>query len=548
MLKHGFPWIALLMAFVTFTPALFAVEVQNQEIPILEGERWWAGVISQSHLMPFTAASQFEFDFMDDTAGNQAQPLLISDNGRYVWSENSFRFRFNKGVLQLWAQPGQLHLGSGQTSLREAFNQLSRIYFPPSGQIPHPALFTAPQFNTWIELTYYQNQKDILKYARTVIEKGFPPGVLMIDEGWFKSYGDWDFDRTHFESPKAMIEELHKLGFKVMLWVCPYITPAGTFFTELWLNQTEKKQTIWIRNGKNPDVPAIMQWWDGFSAVVDLTSPDGTRWFKEKLDWLMTTYGVDGFKFDGGDAEYYSPKAMLTPTLSFQPGVTANGHAEAFARLGLHYPLNEFRSCWKMGGQPLAQRLRDKEHTWTDLDKLIPGILNQGLMGYPFTCPDLIGGGEFLSFRNLDKVDQELIVRAAECHALMPMMQFSVAPWRVLSLENQKICLRMARLHTEMGQEILALAKDSARTGEPIARTMEYEFPGQGYGGITDQFLLGSSLLVAPVLQQNATQRSIQFPPGTWKGDDGTMVKGPCRVEVRAPLARLPWYRKLEKN
>jgi alpha-glucosidase len=394
-------------------------------------------------------------------------------------------------------------------------------------------------------MTYNQNQKDILQYARSIVSQGFAPGVLMIDEGWFRTYGDWEFDCARFEDPKALIDELHRVGFKVMLWVCPYITPAGTFFTNLRHEQTEQKRTVWIRNAQNPDDPAIMEWWDGFSAVADLTSPDGIRWFKGHLDRLIERYGVDGFKFDGGDAEYASSKTMLVPVRSYQRETTANQHSEAFARFGLEYPLNEFRACWKMGGQAIAQRLRDKEHNWTDLNKLIPGLITQGLMGYPFSCPDLIGGGEYLSFRHLDKVDQELIVRAAQCHALAPMMQFSVAPWRVLSPENLEICVKMARLHTEMGEEILALAKESAQSGEPIVRSLEFEYPGKGYGGVTDQFLLGPSILVAPVLQKGAVQRTIQFPPGTWKGEDGSVVKGPSRIEVPAPLARLPWYRKV---
>jgi len=49
-------------------------------------------------------------------------------------------------------------------------------------------------------------------------------------------------------------------------------------------------------------------------------------------------------------------KTMLSKPRSFKPGVTPNDHCEAFARLGLEYPMNEFRACWKMGGQPLAQR------------------------------------------------------------------------------------------------------------------------------------------------------------------------------------------------
>ncbi len=165
-------------------------------------------------------------------------------------------------------------------------------------------------------------------------------------------------------------------------------------------------------------------------------------------------------------------------------------------------------------------------------------------MGYPFTCPDLIGGGDYLSFLDLTNVDQELIVRAAHCHALMPMMQFSVAPWRVLNRENLAICRRMAELHTRLGGEILALARESAKTGEPIVRALEYEYPGLGYAGITDEFLLGPRILVAPVQEKGAVRRTIQFPPGTWKGDEGSTVTGPCRIEVPASLSRLPWYRK----
>ncbi len=77
-----------------------------------------------------------------------------------------------------------------------------------------------------------------------------------------------------------------------------------------------------------------------------------------------------------------------------------------------------------------------------------------------------------------------------------------------------------------------------------MVRALEYEYPGLGYAGITDQFLLGPDILVAPVVHKGATRRSIQFPPGTWKGDDGSLVTGPCQKEVDAPLARLPWYRR----
>jgi alpha-glucosidase (family GH31 glycosyl hydrolase) len=168
-------------------------------------------------------------------------------------------------------------------------------------------------------------------------------------------------------------------------------------------------------------------------------------------------------------------------------------------------------------------------------------------MGYAYICPDMIGGGEYSYFYdNPDKpLDQELIVRSAQCSAFMPMMQFSVAPWRVLSQENMALCRDMAFLHKRMGAEILALARASARSGEPMVRALEYGYPHQGYAGIKDQFLLGESILVAPVLEKGARSREVVFPEGIWQGDDDSRVTGPCKKEIVAPLNRLPWYRLL---
>jgi alpha-glucosidase len=365
----------------------------------------------------------------------------------------------------------------------------------------------------------------------------------MIDEGWFEEYGRWDFHPGRFPDPKGMMDELHGLGFEVMLWVCPYIRPDGQYFKELFLDEDE---VVWLRSARDPRFPAIMHWWNGFSAVTDLTNPYGRSWFKAQLDHLVEKYGVDGFKLDGGDAAHYSDGRMLTGAVAFEAAATPNRHTEAFAEIGLDYPLNEYRACWKMGDQPLAQRLRDKNHSWEDLHMLVPGIVNQGLMGYPFNCPDMIGGGEYLSFMDLGSVDQELIVRAAQTHALMPMMQFSVAPWRVLSPENLAICRRAAALHTEMGGEILEMAREAAETGEPIVRSLEYQYPHEGYVDIDDQFLLGPDILVAPVLEKGGQSREIVFPPGQWKGEDDSVVEGPTTLEVDAPLERLPWYRRID--
>ena len=127
----------------------------------------------------------------------------------------------------------------------------------------------------------------------------------------------------------------------------------------------------------------------------------------------------------------------------------------------------------------------------------------------------------------------------------MPMMQFSVAPWRVLNRGNLHICREAALLHQKFSNEILELAKKSAKSGEPIVRSMEYMYPHQGYEKINDQFMLGDNILVAPVVVKNQVTRMVEFPEGQWRGDDASVVTGPIRKEIKTPLNRLPWFKKV---
>ncbi len=522
---------------------LFAQSNQKVELNIEKGEYWWAGLSSLGHQTPYNDSSVVSCDLWGDNKGNQAQPLLLSNKGRYVWSESPIKYEFNKGKLTVTVREGEIVSGTAGNNLRSAYEFAVKNFFPPNGKIPDELLFTHPQYNTWIELMYDQNEEDILKYAQAIIDNGYPPGVLMIDDNWQENYGIWKFSPRRFNDPKGMMKKLHDMGFQVMLWVCPFISPDSEVFRYLaqegmLILDPQKTQDILWANTKNK--AAIIRWWNGASACLDLSNPKTQEWFKEELDYLVNEFGVDGFKFDAGDADFY-----INDVVSFKSG-SPNDHTTYFAELGLHYPLNEYRASWKMAGLPLAQRLRDKGHRWGDIKKLIPDLMSQSIMGYTYTCPDMIGGGEYRSFLNASSIDEELVVRSAQVHALMPMMQFSVAPWRVLSKENEAICLNMAKLHEKMGPMILDLAKEASQTGEPIVKPMALAYPESGYETIKDQFMLGNTILVAPVVEKGARSRSVVLPKGKWIADDGKTVKGGKTIQIDVPLERLPYFRKAQ--
>ncbi len=129
----------------------------------------------------------------------------------------------------------------------------------------------------------------------------------------------------------------------------------------------------------------------------------------------------------------------------------------------------------------------------------------------------------------------------------MPMMQFSMAPWRVLTPEECDICREMALLHVSFSDYIMEQVRHAAKTGEPIVRTMEYEFPGQGFDRRLPQFMLGPDYLVAPVVREDDSV-TVELPKGRWKDDQGKVFRGPKVLRLNnVPLERLPYYKKLSK-
>lgn len=505
------------------------------EIKLEPDERVWTGMIVDGHLMPFD--STYKIDFTDNGL-NQLQPLVLTNKGRYIWSEEPFNFEYTDNKILINDPNKSVVTAIEGSTLREARKYVSDTYFPPSGLMPDSLLFSAPQYNTWIELNRHQNQKEILEYARAIIDNGLPPGVFMIDDTWQEDYGVWDFHPGRFESPKEMIDTLHQLGFKVMLWICPFVSPDQTL---LYKSLHKQRALLLDKKSENDtwesaDKPAIIEWWDGYSAELDFSNPAAVDWFNAQLERLTNTYNIDGFKFDAGDFSFYPENTLSMGNLS------PNEHCFSYAQFGLSYPLNEYRACWKMAGQPLGQRLLDKSQNWEDLQKLIPHMNLEALIGYTFSCPDMIGGGLLTTFSEDGNVNQEILVRSAQCHALMPMMQFSVAPWRVLDDEHMGAVRKAVQIREKFKELILAYATESAKTGEPIMANLEYYFPNKGYAEVNDQFMLGPELLVAPMVSPGI-ERKVILPAGNWIADDGKRYKGNTEINIEVPLDRLAYFK-----
>ncbi len=383
----------------------------------------------------------------------------------------------------------------------EAHKKLVEHFGHPT-ETPPEDLFAKPTWTTWARYKSAINQDVVLRYANDIIKNDYPFNVLEIDDRWQVYYGDLGFDPQRFPNPKAMIDELHAKGFKVTAWVIPFLDPQSQAFAD----GAKNGWLVRMADGS----PYLIEWWQGRGGLLDVTNPSALDWFFARLTSLQLESGLDGFKFDAGEACFLPADAVTHQKIN--PNEYTQIYVDAVAK---HHRLTEVRSGWKNQTAPIFFRQWDKTTSWgldNGLHSVLTGILALGLACYPFVLPDMIGGNEYD-----EKADAEMMIRWTQLNALLPAMQFSLPPWEY-GEESAILCRRYANLHTEFAPKIFVFAKEAAQTGSPIIRPVFWLAPNDEHAlACDDEFLLGDDILVAPVLFPNMRARDIYLPPGQWR-------------------------------
>ncbi len=297
-----------------------------KKFKIAEDEYWYPGVVNDGYLFPLGKESKYKIDFAANDTFNQITPVLLSTKGRYVYADHG-KVEFSDGIISV---DGTVDYAEGYGTLKGAYNAVAVKYYDIR-PLPSEMKQVQYQYCTWMALKKDHNQKAVLEYARKLVDCGFPPGLLIIDDSWQRDLGDWEFN-DRFEDPGKMIDELHKMGFKVSLWVVPYVSFNASNIDGL------AKEGLLMKNVDGSLFVAHS--WLGESAVFDLENPQSVDWLSTKFDSLRDRYGVDGFKFDGGDEAFIRG--------SGRDNVKQNEIWCTF----YDCPIIELRSAYKTGGLP----------------------------------------------------------------------------------------------------------------------------------------------------------------------------------------------------
>ena len=479
----------------------------------------------------------------------------------------------------LWNNPavGKVIFGKNYSEwVAEATKQMD--YWITADDTPEKILFNytdvtgrAPMMSRdllglWQCKLRYRTQEEVLTVARKYKELGIPLDVIVIDFFHWTRQGDWQFDSQYWPNPKAMTEELHAMGTKVMVSVWPSVDKKSKNFYEMsergWLVRTE--------HGSNQTYD-----FNGDCVTFDATNPEAREFVWEQCKKNYYDYGIDMFWLDNSEPDYQvydfsNYRYYLGPALevsSIYPKLYTQTFYDGIYQETKNEVPSLVRSAWA-GSQKYAAIVwsGDIPSTFESFqDQLIAG-LHIGLAGIPWWTTDI---GGFMDGDGSNPEFVELLLRWYEFAVFSPILRMhgDREPHNIPPLSTKEygggylftgqsnelwsygeeafqIMKKNLELRLSLRPYIESLMKEAHETGAPLMRTMFYEFPEDSVcWKIEDQYMFGSEYLVAPILQLNERSRKVYLPKGQWRNiEDQSILEGGTTILTEAPIDRIPVF------
>lgn len=416
----------------------------------------------------------------------------------------------------------------------------------------------------------YRTQEEVLSVARKYKELGIPLDVIVIDFFHWTRQGDWKFDPEYWPDPRAMCDELHAMGTKVVVSVWPSVDKKSENFQEM----QELGYLIRTERGSNQTYD-----FQGDCLEIDVTSQEAREYLWEKCRRNYYDYGIDMFWLDNSEPDYgvydydnyrYALGTALEVsnlypklyTRAFYDGIRAAGHEKDILSL--------VRCGWA-GSQKYAALLwsGDVPSTFASLRDQLSAGLNMGLAGIPWWTTDI---GGFMTDDVADPAFRELLLRWYEFAVFSPILRMhgDRGPHNIPPLSDREwggghlytgqpnelwsygeeafqIMRDQLNLRLSLKPYITGLMEEASRTGAPLLRTMFYEFPEDDRcWELDDQYMFGDRYLVAPVLEAGMKRRQVYLPAGCWRDlADGKEYVGGQVLNCETPIERIPVFERV---
>lgn len=415
-------------------------------------------------------------------------------------------------------------------------------------------------FGVWASANRWSKQSDVEDLLAKMETYGLPSDVIVVEawsdeatfyifngteyapvtDGKALQYEDFDFSTSPWPDPKGMIDKIHAAGSHLVLWQIPVYKKQGADEVQNTQNDLDREDAakrglcVKLSNGEPYTIPDG-HWFSG-SMIPDFTNPETKKTWFDKRQYLLDI-GVDGFKTDGGEFIYREDvrfsdgsdgrqgknRYALDYTKSYTDFIGRD--RVLFSRAGFT-PQHTVPIHW--GGDQQSRNCELKSALTAGLSASLSGMIFWGfdIAGFAGPLPTL-----------------DLYLRAMALGCFCPIMQWHSepdggqfrelmagaegnnerSPWNMAEAYScPELIDEMRKLYeirTKLRPYLMKTAEECVAHNMPMMRPLVYDWPADVTAvRCEDEFMLGDALLVAPILGENATSRTVYLPAGKWIG------------------------------
>lgn len=410
-----------------------------------------------------------------------------------------------------------------------------------------------PQWATgfWQSRLRYETQDELLGVARKYRRLGIPLSAIVVDYFHWTEQGDYKFDKNYWPDVRAMADELHETGTKLIVSVWPTINENSENYKYMSQNN------MLMRTVHGSD--RVFNFY-GWQAEIDVTNPATREFVWSKLRQNYIDNGVDALWFDEAEPEIHPEQ--------FENLIWHRGRADKVALLYPYYysklAYDGFKSmgkddivtltrCAYLGSQKYASLVwsGDIPSTFESLAHQVNAGLNMAMCGIVWWNTDI---GGFYGADTTSDYFRELIVRWFQFGVFSPVMRLHGSRMRHGEKSNLKEPSGDPNELWSFGDEVFQILKElvflrerlrgyisaqmniASEKGYPVMRPMFFEYPDDEVCyTINTQYMFGSDIIFAPIVDCGQTETTVYIPEGEWvlTKDKTVYTKGTYKITAQ---------------
>lgn len=409
---------------------------------------------------------------------------------------------------------------------------------------------TTPLYQRWIYGSHqsrwgYYTQDEVLDIADKFRELDIPCDVIHMDIDYMNGYRVFTFDDKKFPDVKGLSEKLADRGVKLISIIDPGVKKDEDYF--MYKEGMEMDAFAHDTDGSVYENAV----WPGTSVFPDFTKQSVRSWWGDKTKILLE-HGISGIWNDMNEpASFNGP---LPDDVQFEYGAHEKvhniyGHFMAKATYeglakndGGKRPFVLTRAAYAGSQKYCGGWTGDNHSIWAHIALSLEQVCNLSVSGLAMCGSDIGGFGS--------DTTPELLVRFYEATVFVPFFRNHSAmgtrrqePWQFDETTIDAV-RKTVKLRYRFIPYIYDLAHECEKTGAPIVRPLVYEYPVDKHvRNISDEYMLGSFVLVAPVIAPGKEAREVYLPDGDWYDYyTGEKYSGGRYILADAPLDKVPVF------